>query len=162
MDWKEFVAWFVKNGGKPGKDIEREYDYKLHKGYDLKFCKLSKYSAGVVLGNLYSKVWCSGGRSGGSCWDEGDSTYHSVDSDEPIKDWLLHTFLEENYPNITFLQYRRVEAIFGYEDSEENEYYGNYTNYRRYKIKLKDLYEVLEGKPAPSTPKQVKKKASKK
>lgn len=86
-----------------------------------------------------------GGISGGSCWDEGDSDPHYYSSsNEKISYESLDNLLEELCPDISFLQYRKIQALMTDVDIwTECEYYGNTSDYEFQTLPLKPLYELL-------------------
>jgi hypothetical protein len=151
MTYEQMEKWFIDNTEKPS----MQYSYLRYgnevgidgKGPNKKneVLTLPKYSNTYYNGTIYSEYWRTGGVGGGSCWDEGDSHHYALDGDEPIKDWCLDKFLEENYPDVTYLKYKKIQEHIGYAEWTEYEYYGNSTNYARYKLDLKKLYEILEG-----------------
>ncbi len=57
---------------------------------------------------------------------------------------MLDFVLEVLKPNITLLQYRRVERLIHSENSRDDEYYGNSTNYTTEYIILSELETLLE------------------
>lgn len=91
---------------------------------------------------LYEE-WVSGGTSGGSCWDSGES-HHYATGGEPEPEFKdLDTLLTCICPNITYLQYKSLAAIINFDSYDQNEYYGNSTIYSYKYVLLKDLYEKL-------------------
>lgn len=96
-----------------------------------------------------SETWSIGGEHGGSCW--GGEPYAYIADNIPnttdkVTEWL-DPLLEEFIPNITLLQYRKVTreltALTTHLNYSVGEYYGNYTNYRGYAVKLSDIHQVL-------------------
>lgn len=90
--------------------------------------------------------WCSGGISGGSCWDDGKEDNHYATRGESEPEFTsLDNILNEICPNITYLQYKKLIAEVIKEDGyTECEYYGNSTNHSYKTILIKDLYEALK------------------
>lgn len=68
------------------------------------------------------------GKSGGSCWDSPKPfVNHNVPQDHLR---VLEVVLEELCPKITYLQYRRLNAILqSNEDFREHDYYGNFEDW---------------------------------
>ena len=90
--------------------------------------------------------WCTGGVSGGSCWDS--STPQPYTSNEsPAELTELDAILEHFHPNISFIQYKNMLHTLVEEGTRhESEYYGNSTDYRWKKIELKKLYDYMKEK----------------
>ena len=91
--------------------------------------------------------WCSGGVSGGSCWDtgeNGDPHYAMSGEAEPEFD-AIDTVLTVVCPNLSFLQYKKLLAgnLVTRDEYSQDEYYGNCTNYTFKRIKLRDLLNKL-------------------
>lgn len=99
------------------------------------------------IGHQYETSWVTGGVTGGSCYDEGSSRHYGREAEDEPEDEYLDVLLEEVCPDLTFLQYRALlkAGLYSYRDSSENEYYGNYTDYRNRKTNLDVLYETLRG-----------------
>ena len=91
-----------------------------------------------------SVEWRVGGMRGGSCW--GDHPY-PIDADDEPEFNVLDQILELICPNISFLQYKNIssQAIVRGE-YRDNDYYGNYTDYKTKTIILKNLFDVLRNK----------------
>ena len=123
----------------PEKDRNgREYSRRGFQ-YHSNFCW---YNKELVLFNS----WRSGGQSGGSCWDTGNepARHHAISGD-PEPSWTdLDNILEHFVPNITLLQFRKLDALFQITDYSESEYYGNYTTYTVKYIKVKDLHQLIQ------------------
>jgi len=90
---------------------------------------------------LASDAWVVGGRCGGSCW--GGVADRPVSSEPEKEIEVLDKFLEENFPSISFLTYRRILKKLQYEEYSCSEYYGNYTESRFAFISIDDIAEVL-------------------
>lgn len=88
----------------------------------------------------YILEWVIDGSSGGNCWNDQRSTWHSGDP-EPELD--LDDLFEKLCPNMTFSQHRRITGTVERHDRHEREYYGNYTNYGVKKVSYRRLYDVL-------------------
>jgi hypothetical protein len=85
----------------------------------------------------------TGGVSGGSCWDSSNPQPYDR---EPPKDKfkVLDLVLAELMPNITYLQFKQIDALVKDNEDTEFEYYGNRTNYKAEYIILSELYKLLE------------------
>lgn len=108
-----------------------------------KFVKLCESVSGY---DNFRAQWRVGGRSGGSCWDTGDSAYHSVEAEEEPQDWALVRLLEEHFPNISFLKYQKLlrECVKVSESKRDHDYYGNYYDYRQKEASFEDVYKFLK------------------
>jgi hypothetical protein len=85
--------------------------------------------------------WTTGGASGGSCW----GTEATPCGGEEKPDFTsLDTILEHFAPKITFLQYKKLNNLIKETEFSVSEYYGNYSDYKREYIILKELYETLQ------------------
>ena len=91
--------------------------------------------------------WATGGQSGGSCWDTGDSVYSSDDGElEPEFD-DLDKILEIICPEVSFLQYKKIlREVIKNNSYRDDDYYGNYTNIAQKYVLLKDLYNALNSR----------------
>lgn len=90
----------------------------------------------------YEVEWCVGGASGGSCWGDESREYTSDDLESELD--LLDILLEKVCPNMTLFQYRRLmKDLVEHTTRSENEYYGNYTNYRVKRVNYQKLYDKL-------------------
>ena len=90
-----------------------------------------------------SESWTTGGMTGGSCWDTGESHHYPVSAeDEPALDGL-DALLEEIAPAMTFLHYRKLEKLLETRDYSNMEYYGNYYDKREKFIDARKLYDFL-------------------
>lgn len=92
--------------------------------------------------------WYTGGVSGGSCWDDGDSTHYFEASNKPPKELkFLDEILEHFNPNINFLQYKNLyNKLVKHDSRTQGEYYGNSSSYASVQIELDDLYEYMKEK----------------
>lgn len=88
--------------------------------------------------------WLIGGQSGGSCWDEGPHQHYPISADEEPEFKELDTILEEYFPNLSYLKYKGLTKLIKSHEYKQNEYYGNYREYRRNYILLEDLYNFLK------------------
>ena len=91
-------------------------------------------------GKLYSNEWITGGRWG-DCWgNEG-----IIEPDSPENFYQLDNLLEVIAPNLTFLQYKKIENECVELDEWHNfEYYGGVTYKARYECDLFRLQEQLK------------------
>jgi len=96
---------------------------------------------------VYSR-YETGGRRGGNCWGNKAEAYAAEQPKEHMK--VLDILLEKIAPQITFLQYRKIQELV--HDSEETdwEYYGNSTDWRIEYIVLSELEELLQQFTAPA------------
>ncbi len=83
--------------------------------------------------------WCLGG-SYGNCWN--DQMQH-VSADDPEELESLDNFIEAEFPEISFLQYRKVQKCVKNETTCEGDYYGGSTEYQKIEITFSDLARVL-------------------
>lgn len=89
-----------------------------------------------------SESWRCGGLTGGNCW--GDQADHPVESDPENQITSLDKFLEEFYPETSFLVYRKLLDKISYTEYSNYEYYGNYNIYRFKYITLEEIISVFE------------------
>ena len=88
---------------------------------------------------LRSDTWCSGG-SWGDCWGNSGS----CSTEEPVAFVELDNLLERICPNLTFLQYKKIERECLEVETEYNsDYYGGCQHDSYYKCDLKKLYETM-------------------
>lgn len=85
----------------------------------------------------------SGGVSGGNCWNDAKPEPYF---NEPPRDrmMVLDLIMEELCPNITLLQYRKIEKMINTLSNSRREYYGNYTNNEIEYLELSKIYKVLD------------------
>jgi hypothetical protein len=89
--------------------------------------------------------WSIGGQTGGSCWDEGDATYHPREAEPEPNFNCLDIILEAFCPSLSYIKYKLLVADIVKEDTQtSNEYYGNYTTYAIKYVCLGDLYAKLK------------------
>jgi hypothetical protein len=92
---------------------------------------------------IYTK-WKSGGR-GGSCWDDENTINEHYSEDKPNDVYkVLELTLEVLKPGITFLQYKKIEALIESNIETDYGYYGDYTEDTIEWIKVSDLLNLLE------------------
>jgi hypothetical protein len=89
---------------------------------------------------LESSTWSLGGSSGGY-----NSEPTPVEPDaQPVSFTAMDELLEKIAPNITFLQYKRIEReSVKIETSRHGDYYGGSVTYAKFVCDLKRLYELL-------------------
>jgi hypothetical protein len=98
------------------------------------------------LDNHYLYIrWCTGGISGGSCWENGSDPdpHYAITGDKEPEFEDFDKILLAICPNIGYLQYKNVATIIKDGDYNENEYYGNSTNYAYKCVLLRDLFNKL-------------------
>lgn len=97
---------------------------------------------------VLKNTWTTGGQTGGSCWDEGESHYYAISAD-PVPDLTdLDTILDSVSPAISFRQYRQImipeNEVLEFDTHDgDGDYYGNYTNQTSRTINLAKLYAAL-------------------
>lgn len=84
-----------------------------------------------------------GGASGGNCYGDFAKRYHNSKDMEPFAP--LDAILRAAKPNITYLEYKEVEALIVEDSVSDYEYYGNYTEYTILKLDIEKLYNKLFG-----------------
>lgn len=84
----------------------------------------------------------TGGYSGGSCWDDSNPRPYEVDYNDEFP--ILDIFLEKYAPNVTYLEYKKIQKLIQDNNETEYEYYGNRTDYRVRWIVLEDLINLLK------------------
>ncbi len=101
----------------------------------------------TLVGNFIQVSWTTGGESGGSCWDSGESVHHPVSTDREPEFTELDLVLEKVYPDLSFLGYKEViRELVHYTDYTRDEYYGNYYIYGVKYVNLQELYDFLRKK----------------
>lgn len=87
-----------------------------------------------------------GGARGGTCWDDSDpESYQNSFSSDETENKFVFEFVSEFFPDISFVKYKSICKLIEKYEHRENEYYGNYTDYKIEKVKVADLVEFLEG-----------------
>jgi hypothetical protein len=106
------------------------------------------YRRNTIQGDFIQISWCTGGQTGGSCWNDGkEGRHYAIDSSPEPEFEALDTILEKFYPEISFMAYKRmVQTLIKSTDYCDNEYYGNYYSYAVKYVDLKELYEYLQEK----------------
>lgn len=89
--------------------------------------------------------WETGGRSGGSCWDNDEEDHHYDTPGEPEPEFEeFDEILNTLCPDISFMKYKKLcSVLIENNDNIEYEYYGNYTHYAFKHVDLDNLYEYL-------------------
>lgn len=83
-----------------------------------------------------------GGSSGAGCWDDTPSLPYR-DNDVKPSD-MLECILERVAPDISFLEYRRLQQLVTeHEEDRYHDYYGNYSTYRITRISVSELVGAL-------------------
>lgn len=115
--------------------------------YDMMFVPLigfdqSKYSSDRVKKTkyMYSESWSAGGWWG-DCWgNEG-----TISPDKPLNFKELDELFEKICPNITYLQYKKIQQeCVEIDEYTEHDYYGGVEHLQRWKCDLEKLYEMLK------------------
>ena len=91
---------------------------------------------------IYSR-YETGGYSGGSCWDDSDPRPYTEDIQED-RFKVLDLVLAKLKPNITYLQYKKIEGMIRDNEDTEQEYYGNSRDWKVEYIVLSELEKFLE------------------
>jgi hypothetical protein len=92
-------------------------------------------------GFLYIE-WVIGGITGNSCWGKDELPVEA--NSEPSFE-ALDKLLEEVFPTISYLQFKRLEKLIKQDEySDGGDYYGNYYKYTYKVINLRALYDELQ------------------
>ena len=84
-----------------------------------------------------------GGIEGGSCWEDSDpQPYTKYKLEDEWK--ALDKFLSMYCPNISYLNYKKIDTLIHTNEETDWEYYGNCTEYRVKYIKLKQLETFIQ------------------
>ena len=97
-------------------------------------------SAKQPLTGFYA-IWETGGRDGGNCWGGEAQSYVSDQKPQTLE--ALDEFLEKHFPNITFLQYKRLLRKTTEFEYTKSEYYGNHINYAGLFLSFDDLRDTM-------------------
>lgn len=90
-------------------------------------------------GMMYSMSWCTGG-----CWNDCWGGSSPVSPEDPYDFKELDELLEKIAPNLTFLQYKRIQReCVSIHSSSERDYYGGVVHRAQWKCNLEKLYEIL-------------------
>lgn len=93
---------------------------------------------------VFITSWEIGGKRGGN-YGDGVAESYTVSNPELELDGLID-FLEAYFPDITALQLLRVKQKVIYETFEDNEFYGNNTQYQSKQLSFEDLWVVFQEK----------------
>lgn len=85
--------------------------------------------------------WESHGYSGGNCWDDSDPEPYENEKPE-FK--VLDLVLAELKPDISYLNYKKVQNLIKSNENTEWEYYGNSTTYGIQYVVLSELENFLK------------------
>lgn len=81
-----------------------------------------------------------GGYSGGNCWGDEAQPYTA----DPPENWVVFDYVFELIkPEITYLQFRKVENQVKKLSDSQWEYYGNSTSYEVKYIPLSEVYKIV-------------------
>ncbi len=117
---------------------------KNYEEFKSKVAEILEYSNVDIMDDTFTISWITGGRTGGSCWDEGEPEYREISADPEPEFEYLDTILENLYPSITYLQFKKLEKeCVKSEKYEQSEYYGNYYYGMNKTLDLKVLYKFL-------------------
>ena len=92
---------------------------------------------------LHSDMWLIGGATGGNCWGDEATPISIYDLEDEKEFTQLDNFLEIYYPEISFLDYKKIMKKVNLKEKSYSEYYGNYRQYKYKAIKKEDLIDVL-------------------
>ena len=91
---------------------------------------------------IYTK-WESGGRPG-SCWDDEDTINEDYTNERPDDAFMvLDLVLKELKPDISYLDYKKIEGLKNSNIDTDYGYYGHYTEDTIEWIVLSDLIDAL-------------------
>lgn len=85
-----------------------------------------------------------GGVSGGSCWDSSNPQAYHTEITDPGLGSVLDSFLEANFPQLSFLAYRQLMKEVKVSSYSDRGYYGNRTDYTVWTLSFEDAWTVLE------------------
>lgn len=89
--------------------------------------------------NCFMVKWCTGGTSG-SCWGP---ELMSVSPDAPEELTSLDDFLSDYFPEITFMQYKKISNAVSTDTASEGDYYGGTTHSVKKIMYYSTLQELL-------------------
>ncbi len=154
ISYEDFLKEFSKFGKIPDKPITNKKS-KEYNRYDLEL-KLNSYddkiqwtetnecwedqSVNLVL--VHS--WIIGKTRSSSSWEHNDASTNTYETGELEPNWdLLDNILEQYWPEISFLKYKKLMKLVKVKTQTEHEYYGNSTDYGVKLLKVEDLYNFL-------------------
>jgi len=82
-----------------------------------------------------------GGEHGGNCWGDSPTNYSNDTPQDRMM--VLDLILERIKPNITYLQFKKIESLIHTNEETQHEYYGNSTDYKIEYIILSELEKYL-------------------
>ena len=85
----------------------------------------------------------SGGREGGNCWGGQAESFSRLIADPGLGE-VLDSFLEQHVPQLSFLQYRKLQHLVQLDSVSESGYYGNWTEQAVWRLSFEDAWTVLE------------------
>lgn len=93
---------------------------------------------------FFQRSWVSGGQTGKSCWG-GEGYSRSADTPEDITPDVAKVMIAVGKSDFSFIEYMaKIQPLVkSTELSDNSDYYGNYSNYARLYVNLKELYDVL-------------------
>lgn len=93
---------------------------------------------------FFHRSWVSGGQTGKSCWG-GEGYSRSADTPEDITPDVAKVMIAVGKSDFSFIEYMaKIQPLVkSTELSDNSDYYGNYSNYARLYVNLKELYDVL-------------------
>jgi hypothetical protein len=95
-------------------------------------------------GDYIKESWTTGGLSGGSCWDDGETDNHyAVEGNREPELTDIFTIMEAFCPDLSFLNARKLMGLIKYDSYTDNEYYGNYFHYGVKYVDLRELYDAF-------------------
>jgi len=105
---------------------------------------LSSMSDDELESLIFERSWVSGGQTGKSCWG-GEGYSRSADTPEDITPDVAKVMVAVGKSNFSFIEYMaKIQPLVkSTELSDSSDYYGNYSNYARLYVNLKELYDVL-------------------
>ncbi len=90
---------------------------------------------------IYSR-YETGGYRDGNCYGDRPNSYQNEAPDDRFK--VLDLVLKELLPNISYLQYKQIDALIKNNEETDREYYGNSTDWKVEYIVLSELIGLLE------------------
>lgn len=85
----------------------------------------------------------TGGVRGGSCWDSSNPQRYIEDIPKNHMQ-VLDMVLEEVCPNISYLQYKKIQNLIHDNEETDREYYGNSTDYYVEYILISEFEKLIE------------------
>ena len=88
---------------------------------------------------LVSEHWTVGGATGGNCWGDDANQYVAAEDPPEFPDKVL----EQIWPDISMLEYKRLKRVCRPMDYTVHEYYGNFKEKRFLLLTLEDAANAL-------------------